>query len=299
MKSLSQKINESLNESAESDQLAAWKDAYAKATNDKDKNVAKEWILSLGGVINEAFKEGDKVNILSKSDKKVIDSGVVSRIQKNGDIVINDTKNSNGEIVVDSKLVQLNESVNKGLSSNAIKNLYKQHFSKDAVEEDVYNNGKEWTGFYFTASQNEPNYRNFAKDLRHLLSLADKNFYKYEGSLLYVVKNYLNESVNEAEITSDDEFKEYVETVLKAAHGDDYDQEKADKTAEGILKDADGDYGAAVGMLTSGLGESVNESKVRLDTTEISKTLKTFMKDNGITHIVKKEYGDAGGKHGC
>ena len=64
------------------------------------------------------------------------------------------------------------------------------------------------------------------------------------------------EITNEAEVKSDDDFKEYAETVLKKAFGDDYDQKKAEETINGILKKVDGDYGAAVGMLTSGLSES-------------------------------------------
>ena len=68
--------------------------------------------------------------------------------------------------------------------------------------------------------------------------------------------------VNEAEIKSDDEFKEYAMTVLKKAFGADFDEAKAEEVADGILKKCDGDYGACVGMLTSSLGESVtNEAK--------------------------------------
>jgi hypothetical protein len=63
--------------------------------------------------------------------------------------------------------------------------------------------------------------------------------------------------VNEAEIKSDDEFKEYAMTVLKKAFGADFDEAKAEEVADGILKKCDGDYGACVGMLTSSLGESV------------------------------------------
>jgi hypothetical protein len=68
--------------------------------------------------------------------------------------------------------------------------------------------------------------------------------------------------VNEAEVKSDADFKEYAEKVLKKAHGDKYDEAKAAKTIEGILKKADGDYGAAVGIINSSLGESeeVNEA---------------------------------------
>ena len=63
--------------------------------------------------------------------------------------------------------------------------------------------------------------------------------------------------VNEAEIKSDDEFKEYAMAVLKKAFGADFDEAKAGEVADGILKKCDGDYGACVGMLTSSLGESV------------------------------------------
>ena len=62
------------------------------------------------------------------------------------------------------------------------------------------------------------------------------------------------ESVNEAEIKSDEEFKEYATTILKKAFKDKFDEEKANKTIEGILKKVDGDYGAAVGTIQASLG---------------------------------------------
>ena len=69
------------------------------------------------------------------------------------------------------------------------------------------------------------------------------------------LRNSLSESVvTEAEIKSDDEFKEYAFTVLKKAFGDDFDEAKGQEVVDGILSKSDGDYGAAVGMLTSSLG---------------------------------------------
>lgn len=66
-----------------------------------------------------------------------------------------------------------------------------------------------------------------------------------------------SEDVNEGkEIKSDSEFKEYAMALLKKAHPDDFDEAKANATVEGILKKCDGDFGAAVGMITSSLGES-------------------------------------------
>jgi hypothetical protein len=61
--------------------------------------------------------------------------------------------------------------------------------------------------------------------------------------------------VTEAEVKSDDEFKEYAMTVLKKAFGDDFDEAKATKVVDGILKKCGDDYGAAVGMITSSLGQ--------------------------------------------
>lgn len=74
-------------------------------------------------------------------------------------------------------------------------------------------------------------------------------------------------SVTEAEVKSDEEFQEYAMTVLKKAFGEDFDEAKAQETIDGILGKADGDYGAAVGMLTSSLGESVevNEADIKSD----------------------------------
>jgi hypothetical protein len=69
--------------------------------------------------------------------------------------------------------------------------------------------------------------------------------------------------VYEAEVSSDAEFKEYAFSVLKKAFGDDFDETKAQETVDGILGKADGDYGAAIGMLTSGLGESVEFNEGR------------------------------------
>jgi hypothetical protein len=68
--------------------------------------------------------------------------------------------------------------------------------------------------------------------------------------------------VNEAEIKSDDEFKDYAMAVLKKAFGSEFDEAKAGEVVDGILKKCDGDYGACVGMLTSSLGESVTNEGI-------------------------------------
>jgi len=69
------------------------------------------------------------------------------------------------------------------------------------------------------------------------------------------LRNSLSESVvNEAEVTSDEEFKEYAFTVLKKAFGDKFDEEKAQEVVDGLLSKHGDEYGAAVGALTSSLG---------------------------------------------
>ena len=77
--------------------------------------------------------------------------------------------------------------------------------------------------------------------------------------------NVAESVVNEAEIKSDDEFKEYAMTVLKKAFGADFDEAKGKEVADGILKKCEGDYGACVGMLTSSLGESVTNESIDVD----------------------------------
>jgi hypothetical protein len=60
--------------------------------------------------------------------------------------------------------------------------------------------------------------------------------------------------VNEAEIKSDEEFKEYAFSVLKKAFGEDFDEAKATEVVDGILGKTKGDYAKAAGMLQSSLG---------------------------------------------
>ena len=62
-----------------------------------------------------------------------------------------------------------------------------------------------------------------------------------------------SDTMNESEIKSDEQFKEYAMNILKKAHPDDFNEEEASKTIEDLLKDHNGDYGAAIGALNNGL----------------------------------------------
>jgi len=97
-------------------------------------------------------------------------------------------------------------------------------------------------------------------------------FSRLRGSEINEDVNYMIDrleeafSINEADVKSDEEFKEYAFSVLKKAFGSEFDEAKAQETVDGILSKADGDYGAAIGMLTSGLSESViNEADIKSD----------------------------------
>ena len=70
----------------------------------------------------------------------------------------------------------------------------------------------------------------------------------------------LSELINESliyegsEISSKAEFEEYAKNLLKRAHGSNYDESKAQKVIDGIVKDADGNWGKAVGIIKKSLG---------------------------------------------
>jgi Fic family protein len=59
------------------------------------------------------------------------------------------------------------------------------------------------------------------------------------------------------------DFTEYAKTVLKEAHGEDYDELKAKMTIDALIDKHEGDYGAMVGALKATLkgGEDVFEQK--------------------------------------
>jgi hypothetical protein len=100
--------------------------------------------------------------------------------------------------------------------------------------------------------------------------------------------------MTEAEVSSDEEFTSYAKGILKAAHGDNYDEAKAMAAIEGILKKADGDYGAAIGMITSGLGEEemkeseevIEENSITIDTSDITRLVES---ETGLTEEFKEK----------
>jgi hypothetical protein len=90
----------------------------------------------------------------------------------------------------------------------------------------------------------------FGDAVRKAKEAGEKEF-EFEGETYKVEEA---EEVTEAEVTSDEEFKEYATAVLQKAFGEDYDEAKAGEVIDGILSKCGDDYGACVGTLTSSLG---------------------------------------------
>lgn len=88
------------------------------------------------------------------------------------------------------------------------------------------------------------------------VELNEKQSEEFFEYLQTLKKSTSKMPVNEADIKDEKSFREYANTVLKKAHGDDFDQKIADKVIDGIISKVEGDdWGAAVGRLTSGLGK--------------------------------------------
>ena len=87
------------------------------------------------------------------------------------------------------------------------------------------------------------------KDLEKVLADCDYGWCDEE------LAEYIYESkVNEAEVKSDEDFKEYAFSVLQKAFGEDFDEAKAQEVVDGLISKHGDDYGAMVGALQSSLG---------------------------------------------
>jgi len=95
----------------------------------------------------------------------------------------------------------------------------------------------------------------------HSAKRENKTSFEFKGKV-YEIKGKkaiapeVNEgSINEADIKDDEGFKTYAKEILKKAHGDKYDDAKAEETIKGLLADkGEGGYGELVGKLQSSLG---------------------------------------------
>ena len=121
--------------------------------------------------------------------------------------------------------------------AKTLKKLLKKHNVTMKVLREVGDGGG-WPEVELTGS---------VKDLTAVLS--DKHGWDDSDLAEYIEES----TVTEAEVKSDEEFKEYATTVLQKAFGEDYDEAKAKEVIDGILSKCGDDYGACVGTLTSSL----------------------------------------------
>lgn len=77
------------------------------------------------------------------------------------------------------------------------------------------------------------------------------------------ISDFLKESlmVNEGEIKSEKDFKEYAENKFKEVFGDELDEDQMNETIEGLLKDNKdlvdaGEWGELIGMLNKSFADN-------------------------------------------
>lgn len=80
-------------------------------------------------------------------------------------------------------------------------------------------------------------------------ALSNTHVFEYEST--EESEEISEAKINEKDIKSAADFKAFAEDKLKKQHGDDYDQDKADKVIKGLSDEAEksGDWGAAIGKL--------------------------------------------------
>jgi len=216
-------------------------DAIDNMISDLSESVTSEgkWTNIMRGV-RKGSKSGPWT-IVSIEDNTVVNQEHVSimdaipanyeEVKKkfpNAKISIEDNK---GLSVYNESVINEAKSLNVGQVTSDIEDLLTQE----------YDNGK-------TYKDSVSNVKKIAKKLNDLVNLLTDD-------LDESVSTKSLSTINEADIKTDDEFKEYAFTILKKAFGSDFDEDKAQSIVDGILSKADGDYGTAIGMLTSSLGK--------------------------------------------
>ena len=99
-----------------------------------------------------------------------------------------------------------------------------------------------------------PDEANDPKDAIEIPLVKEEEEVFADDSIAEKFRKIAANKLNEADITSDDQFKEYAMKMLKDAFGADFDEAKATDVADGLIKKYSGDYGAMVGALQSTMG---------------------------------------------
>ena len=290
-------------------ELKSLKDSVSESVENDDVNEARsinkiqtEWTKVTNAMKDTAASwkaaEGDAKTALLNTLKEM--TAKKKALEAELDAVVSD-KDKDLELAMESMVLKL-YSVDEGFEvhySDGVRAMKKFgnekqaiDFAKDLIKNkkslqfvDVFNAG---SGFHSTADTNA--IVAFWGDG----SYTD-NVSKRDAKL---AAKKIQEAVefNEEDIKSDDQFKEYAMAVLKDAFKDDFDEAKANDVIKGILGKVDGDYGAAIGMLTSSLGESVtNEATVDVDAVDPKdKNLGKLLKKHNVSMEVINKKGPSG-----
>ena len=290
-------------------ELKSLKDSVSESVENDDVNEARsinkiqtEWTKVTNAMKDTAASwkaaEGDAKTALLNTLKEM--TAKKKALEAELDAVVSD-KDKDLELAMESMVLKL-YSVDEGFEvhySDGVRSMKKFgnqkqaiDFAKDLIKNkkslqfvDVFNAG---SGFHSTA------------DTSAIVAFWGDGSYTDNVSKKddKLAAKKIQEAVefNEEDIKSDDQFKEYAMTVLKDAFKDDFDEAKANDVIKGILGKVDGDYGAAIGMLTSSLGESVtNEATVEVDAVDPKdKNLGKLLKKHNVSMEVINKKGPSG-----
>jgi len=210
-----------------------------------------EKIKQLAG-LDESIVTEAKIKVTKKDIKDIEDSGNIDIAYKKAmalltSLVESVVTEASGDLKVGDHGIDYNDNVVEIIAIGRFAKIAKM-FKKETKEDAEDSGFKELmvnTDYYLTKNIESPEG-----------NVGDFAMYPVR----YDMANYwgldpLDESViTEAEINTDEEFKEYAFTVLKKAFQKDFDEDKANDVVDGILTSSEGDYGVAIGMLVKSLG---------------------------------------------
>ena len=152
--------------------------------------------------------------------------------------------------------------------NNAVDVEYLEEFSESVVTEAKYNkksllkklgkaddatiqtgNGKEYV-IYNPDSNNDDN---AAMWNDNSVFAVDQDGEEHEIDYKDIGLVLVESNVNEAEVSSAEDFREYATAVLQNAFEEDYDETKAEEVISGLISKHGEDYGAMIGALQSSL----------------------------------------------
>ena len=250
------------------DEVVLWSDAdQVEYSIDPDdlKNFVKESVATEGKEADEA--ESILSDLLGESDivrlGKLDDASMVHKILKDEMIKnkISRTRSGDGEVTVYTndipnlkKLMddlsisyELHESTVNEAKYNKKSLLKKLGKADDATIQT--GNGKEYV-IYNPDSNNDDN---AAMWNDNSVFAVDQDGEEHEIDYKDIGLVLVESNVNEAEVSSAEDFREYATAVLQNAFEEDYDETKAEEVISGLISKHGEDYGAMIGALQSSL----------------------------------------------